>query len=132
MWFFHKQTNSSAFTSATMVKTSATLNHMAITSANNIQWLNQNVIIASVTSNNLIMFGQNKSKKCQILAKNPSKIVKYNIPHTPSEVGVMVRKTFSHTPDVAISDGLVKACDQRKSFLLKRKPVISLRIKCVF
>ena len=48
---------------------------------------------------------------CQILAKNPSKIVKYNIPHTPTKVGVMVRKTLSHTPDEAMSGGLAKACD---------------------
>ena len=38
-------------------------------------------------------------------------MIKNNIPHTPSKVGVMVRKTFSHTPDEAMSGGLVKACD---------------------
>ena len=35
------------------------------------------------------------------------------IPHMPSNVGVMVRKTFSHTLDEAMSGGLVKACDLR-------------------
>ena len=46
-----------------------------------------------------------------IFGKIPTKIIKYNIPHTPTKVGVMVMKTFSHTPDEAISGGLVKACD---------------------
>ena len=42
----------------------------------------------------------------------PTKIIiKNNIPHTPSKVGVMVRLTFSHTPDEATSGGLAKACD---------------------
>ena len=54
-------------------------------------------------------------KTCQILAKNPSKIVKHNIPYTPSKVGVMARKTFSHTPDEAMSGGLAKACDLREN-----------------
>ena len=35
-----------------------------------------------------------KPQICQILAKNPSKIVNHNILHTPSNVGVMVRKHF--------------------------------------
>ena len=42
----------------------------------------------------------------------------------------MVRKTFSHTPDEAMSGGLAKACDLRKkSILLKRNQVASLKIK---
>ena len=41
--------------------------------------------------------------------------VKHNIPHTPSKVGVMVRKTFCHTPDEAMSGGLAKACDVREN-----------------
>ena len=49
------------------------------------------------------------------LAKNPSKIINHNILHTPSNVGVMVRKTFSHTPDEAMSGGLAKACDLREN-----------------
>ena len=49
------------------------------------------------------------------LSQNPSKIVNDNILHTPSNVGVMVRKTFSHSLDEAMSGGLVKACDLREN-----------------
>ena len=31
-------------------------------------------------------------------------------PHTPSKVGVLESITFSHTPEEAMSVGLVKAC----------------------
>ena len=37
-------------------------------------------------------------------------IIKNNIPHTPSKVGVSESITFSHTPDEAMSVGLAKAC----------------------
>ena len=43
------------------------------------------------------------------------KIINHNILHTPSNVSVMLRKTFSHTPDEVISDGLAKACDLREN-----------------
>ena len=43
--------------------------------------------------------------------KIPTKLIKNNIPHTPTKVGVMVRKMVSHTPDEAMSGGLAKACD---------------------
>ena len=49
------------------------------------------------------------------MAKNPTKIINHNILHTPSNVGVMVRKTFSHTLDEAMSGGLAKACDLREN-----------------
>ena len=39
---------------------------------------------------------------------------KDNIPHTPSKVGVLERRIFSHTPEEAMSVGLVKACVPRK------------------
>ena len=49
--------------------------------------------------------------------KNPNKIfwqkfkiMKYNILHTPSKVGVLVSIIFSHTPEEAMSGGLAKAC----------------------
>ena len=61
-------------------------------------------------------FGQKSiksNKKVKNLAKNPSKIINHDILHTPTNVGVMVRKTFSHTLDEAMSCGLAKACDQR-------------------
>ena len=45
-----------------------------------------------------------------------SKIIYHNIPHTPSKVGVVARKTFSHTPDEAMSDGLAKACGLGKMY----------------
>ena len=37
-------------------------------------------------------------------------IVRLNIPHTPSKVGVLESITFSYTPEEAMSVGLVKAC----------------------
>ena len=39
--------------------------------------------------------------------------------HTPSKVGVVARKTFSHTPDEAMSDGLAKACGLGKMYSVK-------------
>ena len=41
--------------------------------------------------------------------KTTIKIIYHNILHTPSNVSVMARKTFSHTPDDAMSDGLAKS-----------------------
>ena len=58
---------------------------------------------------------------CQILAQNPSKIINHNILHTPSNVGVVVRKTFFHTPDEATSIGLAKACDLRENLFCCRE-----------
>ena len=73
-----------------------------ITSANSIQWLQTNC------DNNICHIQHQKSwpnifkntiqwQTCQHLAKTiPTKIIiKNNIPHTPSKVGVMVRLTFS-------------------------------------
>ena len=48
--------------------------------------------------------------KNQNLWQKFKNIIKYNIPHTPSEVGVLVSIIFSHTPEEAMSGGLVKAC----------------------
>ena len=53
--------------------------------------------------------------------KEISKIIYHNIPHTPSKVGVVARKTFSHTPDEAMSDGLVKACDLGKMYSVEEE-----------
>ena len=73
----------------------------------------------SVTQNNikkgLAKTIQQKMTNMSNLAQNPSKIVNHNILHTPSNVGIMVRKTFSHTLDEAMSGGLVKACDLREN-----------------
>ena len=43
--------------------------------------------------------------------QNYKNIIKINIPQTPSKIGVLQSKTFSHTPDEAMFDGLAKACD---------------------
>ena len=48
-------------------------------------------------------------------------IIKDNIPHTPSKVGVLVRITFSHTPEEAMSVGLEKACVPRKKWFCSRE-----------
>ena len=42
-------------------------------------------------------------------------IIKDNIPHTPSKVGVLERRIFSHTPEEAMSVGLAKACVPSKN-----------------
>ena len=44
-----------------------------------------------------------------------------NIPHTPSNVGVLQRIIFSHTPDEATSGGLVKACVPGKNCSVPEK-----------
>ena len=74
----------------------------------------------SVTSNIQINWpnivkNTNYGKHANIWQKIATKIIKNNIPHTPAKVGVMVRKTFSHTPDEAMSGGLAKACDPGKN-----------------
>ena len=50
------------------------------------------------------------STKIKHLAKKFKNIIKYNIPYTPSKVGVLVRIIFSHTPEEGMSGGLAKAC----------------------
>ena len=42
-------------------------------------------------------------------------IIKYNIPETPSTMGVFGSITFSHTPEEAMSGGLAKACVPTKN-----------------
>ena len=50
------------------------------------------------------------------------KIIYNNIPHTPSNVDVVARKTFSFTLEEAMSVGLAKACVRRiKSILFIEK-----------
>ena len=44
-----------------------------------------------------------------------------NIPHTPSNVGVLQRIIFSHTPDEAMSGGLAKACVSGKNCSVTEK-----------
>ena len=99
-------------------------NQLAITSAINIQWLSTKCDNNICHTKQSKKFGQNIQQKCQvsqILAKDPSKIINHNILHTPSNVSVMVRKTFSHTPDEAMSGGLAKACDLEKIYSVEEK-----------
>ena len=44
-----------------------------------------------------------------------------NFLHTPSNVGVLWRTIFSHTPDEAKSGGLAKACVQEKKLFCYRE-----------
>ena len=44
-----------------------------------------------------------------------------NIPHTPSNVGVLQRIIFSHTPDEAMLGGLAKACVPEKNCSVPEK-----------
>ena len=54
-------------------------------------------------------------KKLQITSKS-NNIMKNNFLQTPSKPGVLLRKTFSHTPDEARSVGLAKACVFQKMY----------------
>ena len=49
------------------------------------------------------------------------KIMKCNILHTPSKVGVLVSIIFSHTPEEAMSGGLAKACVPIKNWFCWRE-----------
>ena len=51
------------------------------------------------------------ANKCANNSNNSNNyIIKNIIQQTPSKVGILLRKTFFHTPDEARSVGLVKAC----------------------
>ena len=58
--------------------------------------------------------GTNMAYKCA----NNNNIIKNIIQQTPSKVGVLLRKTFSHTQDEARSIGMVKACVLSKNLLI--------------
>ena len=55
------------------------------------------------------------------MCQNKNNIIKNIILHTPSKVGVLLKKTFSHTPDEARSVGLVKACVLSKNLFCYRE-----------
>ena len=59
-------------------------------------------------------------------------IIKYNISHTPSEVGVLVNIIFSHTPEIAMSGGLVKACVPSKNQFCSREMEFLNLVFCIF
>ena len=68
------------------------------------------VAITSVTTNkkvgNTICHYSNKVGTIMTnISVNNNNIIKSIIPHTPSKVGVLLRKTFSYTPDEARSVG---------------------------
>ena len=48
-------------------------------------------------------------------------VIKNNIPHTPTKVGGLVSIIFSHTPDEAMSVGLVKASIPGKYLFCNRE-----------
>ena len=86
---------------------------MTITSVRNID---KKVDLPSVNKN-VDLPSVNKTKNVWQKFKN---IIKYNISHTPSEVGVVV-SIFSHTPEEAMSGGLVKACVPSKNQFYSRE-----------
>ena len=61
---------------------------------------------------NLDLPSVNKNQNIWQKFKN---IIKYNIIHTPSKVGVLVSIIISHTPEESMSGGLVKACVSSKN-----------------
>ena len=79
--------------------------------------------ITSVTKNTKKVWlnSATNDKYVKFWQKIHQKIINHNILHTPSNVGVMVRKTFSHTLDEAMSVGLAKACDLRENLFCWRE-----------
>ena len=73
-------------------------------------------MIQSIFSYHLSTTKKNKRYLANIQIK-----IKYNIPHTPTKVGVLVRIIFSHTPEEAMSVGLAKACVLRKNWFCSRE-----------
>ena len=55
------------------------------------------------------------------MCQNINNIIKKIILHTPSKAGVLLRKTFSHTPDEARTVGLAKACVLSKIYSVIEK-----------
>ena len=82
---------------------------MAITSANNISGYKHMIITSVIKKHKQVALPPVNNK---LNIKNNyiwQLYCKDNIPHTPSKVGVL-ESTFSHTPEEAMSVGLVKAC----------------------
>ena len=70
--------------------------------------------ITSVTTNiNKLVYHVSTTKMVKTITFGKhiqTNIVKNNIPHTASKVYFLESITFSHTPEEAMSVGLVKAC----------------------
>ena len=70
--------------------------------------------ITSVTTNiNKLAYHVSTTKMVKTITFGKhiqTNIVKDNISHTASKVGVLESITFSHTPEEAMSVGLAKAC----------------------
>ena len=90
---------------------------MTITSIINIDL---KIDLPSVNKNIQKMLTYHLSTKSNIWQKFKN-IIKYNIPHTPSKVGVLVRITISHKPEEAMSGGLTKACVPREKLILFKR-----------
>ena len=76
-------------------------------------------IIVDITSVNI--FGIEQCKKNKNFGQYTNYIIQYNILQTPSNVGVLYRIIFSHTPDEAMSGGLAKACVPGKKYSVPEK-----------
>ena len=93
------------------------------------------LIHVDLTSVNIISvdynISQHNNNKFGIPSKNSknSKIIKYNIPETPSTMGVFGSITFSHTPEEAMSGGLAKACVPTKINPVEEKLSFLMNIK---
>ena len=74
-----------------------------------------NLIKVGLTSVNIITVDLPSVNKNKTIWQKFKNIIKYNIPETPSNVGVFGSITFSHTPEEAMSGGLAKACVPSKN-----------------
>ena len=72
--------------------------------------------ITSATTQNLVIW-----QKCIQITTKRYNIMKNIFLQTPSKAGVLLRKTFFHTPDEARSVGLAKACILQKIYSVKEK-----------
>ena len=89
--------------------------HSDITSVTKNNIFGLNVVLTSDThkkiniGNNICKYPQFGNIKLLTTSKS-NYIMKNNFLQTPSKLGVLLGKTFSHTPDEARSVGLAKAC----------------------
>ena len=96
---------------------------MTITSVINI---NKKVDLPSVNNKKVDLPSVNKY---QTFGKKFKNIIKYNILHTPSKVGVLVSIIFSDTPEEVMSGGLAKACVPSKIVSVEEKLSFLMKIK---
>ena len=116
MWFLAPQWQTSATDKAIITLTKHLSQKTTISGKNG-------VITSDTTTNKLaITSATNKiwqyGKKLYITTTKSNNIMKNIFLQTPLKPGVLLRKTFFHTPDEAISVGLAKACVPLKMILL--------------